>query len=44
MITRLKMIAAASLLLTQVSFICNPEGKVNKKIIQLTADVTMWYQ
>ena len=39
MITGLKINAAASLLLAQVSFICNADGTVNKKIIQLTVDI-----
>ena len=39
MITGLKINAAASLLLAQVSFIRNADGTVNKKIIQLTVDI-----
>lgn len=38
MITGLKIIAAASLLLAQVSLIHNVNGRVNKRMIQLTVD------
>ena len=38
MITRFKMIAASSLSLAQVNLIHNVDVRVNKRLIQLTAD------